>query len=108
MHRLRGLTMTLILCGAAVAARAQSVDPAIGRHVAETTCGECHDVGPDAPAKNPKSGAPSFLAVSRMPSTTGTSLKVFLSTSHAKMPNILLTSEEIDSVAAYILGLSKK
>jgi len=24
------------------------------------------------------------------------------------MPNILLTSEEIDSVAAYILGLSKK
>jgi len=40
-----------------------------------------------------------------MPSTNELAIKVFLRTSHPTMPNFILSPEEIDSVAAYILSL---
>jgi mono/diheme cytochrome c family protein len=43
-----------------------------------------------------------------MPSTTELSIKVFLRSSHKNMPNFILSPEEIDGVAAYILELRKK
>jgi hypothetical protein len=36
---------------------------------------------------------------------TATALKVFLTSSHPKMPNLILTPEETADVAEYILGL---
>jgi len=36
---------------------------------------------------------------------TATALKVFLTNSHPKMPNLILTPEEIADVTAYILSL---
>ena len=36
---------------------------------------------------------------------TATALKVFLTSSHPKMPNLILTPEEIADVTAYILSL---
>ena len=100
----------VICAGAAILtpARAQTTDPSLGRRLAETTCRTCHQIAPDTPALNPKSGAPSFVAVSRMPSTNEIAIKVFLRTSHPTMPNLILTPEELDSVAAYILGLAKQ
>jgi mono/diheme cytochrome c family protein len=89
-------------------AGAQSADPSAGRRIAETTCIACHQIGPSAEPKVPKSGAPSFVDISRMPSTNELAIKVFLRSSRAKMPNIILSSEEIDSIAAYIVGLAKK
>ncbi|QGM44447.1 c-type cytochrome [Methylocystis heyeri] len=100
-----GLFLSFIV---AASAGAQTVDPAAGQRLAEADCAACHQVKPGSPPKNPASKAPSFTAVSRMPSTTALSIKVFLRTSHANMPNIVLTPEEIDSVAAYILSLSGK
>jgi mono/diheme cytochrome c family protein len=41
-----------------------------------------------------------------MPSTTQLSLHVFLRTSHAGMPNILLDEHEIDDLAAYLMSMS--
>jgi len=87
---------------------AQSADPSLGGHLAETTCVACHQVGPEASPKNPKATAPSFVDISRMPSTNELAIKVFLRTSHSTMPNIILSPEEMDSVAAYIVGLAKK
>jgi mono/diheme cytochrome c family protein len=43
-----------------------------------------------------------------MPSTNELAIKVFLRSSHPTMPNIILSPEEIDSVAAYIVGLAGK
>lgn len=94
------------LLGALNSAHAQTVDLAIGRHLAETTCNACHQINAAAP--DPGIGAPSFVAISRLPSTTEIAIKVFLRTSHAQMPNIILTADEIDSVAAYILSLAGK
>ena len=88
-------------------AGAQSVDPSVGRHLAETTCGACHQIEADS-SQSPKSVAPSFMDISRMPSTNELAIKVFLRSSHRAMPNFILSPEEIDSVAAYIVGLAGK
>ena len=96
------------LLALAPAAKAQTADPTTGARLARTVCSTCHAIGDDPKAKHPDPAAPSFVDVSRMPSTTELSLKVFLRSSHKNMPNIILTPEEIDSVAAYILGLGKK
>ena len=42
-----------------------------------------------------------------MPSMSELAIKVFLRTPHPTMPNIILSPEEIDSVAAYIRSLNK-
>ena len=89
-------------------ASAQSVDPSVGRHLAETTCAECHQIGSATSPQNAKPIAPSFQDISRMPSTNERAIKVFLRTSHPTMPNIILSREEIHSVAAYIVGLAGK
>jgi mono/diheme cytochrome c family protein len=85
----------------------QSVDPSVGRHLAETVCSTCHQISATSPpGKNP--AAPSFVDISRMPSTSELAIKVFLRTSHPTMPNFILSPEEIDSVTPYILSLAGK
>lgn len=101
-------TIFALASASAHAAQAQTFDPAIGARLARTVCASCHVIGDDPKAKKPDPAAPSFLDISRMPSTTELSLKVFLRSSHKNMPNIMLSTEEIDSLAAYILGLSRK
>ena len=91
----------------ATAAGAQTVDPSIGRRLAETVCSECHQIdAASPPGSNP--AAPSFVDISRMTSTTELAIKVFLRSSHPHMPDIILSPEEIDSVAAYIIGLAHR
>jgi len=81
---------------------------AVGRRLAETTCSACHQIGAAASSQSPKSGVPSFMDISRMPSTNELAIKVFLRSLHPTMPNIILSREEIDSVAAYIVSLARK
>jgi mono/diheme cytochrome c family protein len=92
----------------AAPAMAASADPTSGAHIAKAECASCHAVGSGAEAKSPDPKAPRFIDVANMPSTTELSLKVFLRSSHKNMPNIILTREEIDSLASYILGLGGK
>ncbi|HWC62361.1 MAG TPA: c-type cytochrome [Rhizomicrobium sp.] len=87
---------------AANAATAQDI--AAGEHIATTWCAGCHQVGKEQPgARN--DAVPSFVSVAKMSSTTATSLQVFLSTSHGKMPDYSLSRNEIRNVSAYILSL---
>ncbi|WP_442755578.1 c-type cytochrome [Methylocystis sp. JAN1] len=106
--RLALLSTIAVFLSAVAPALAQGPDPAVGRRLAEETCASCHAVGAEPDAKSPDSKAPRFLDVAKMPSTTELSLKVFLRSSHRNMPNFLLSPEETDGVAAYILGLKKK
>lgn len=96
----------LILVACAPAAMAQQTDPAPGRRLAERYCTSCHEIRPGETGAGPMATAPPFQLVARMPSTTQLSLHVFLSTSHAGMPNILLSEEEIDELAAYVVSLA--
>lgn len=90
----------------AAPSRAQSVDPSVGRRLAATVCVDCHRIDAATPPKDLKSRAPSFVDIARLPSTNELAIKVFLRTSHADMPNLILSPEEIDSVAAYIVSLA--
>ena len=47
------------------------------------------------------------MTIAEMNTTTNTSLIVFLSTPHARMPHYNLTRDEIRDVSAYIVSLRK-
>ena len=48
---------------------------------------------------------PAFREIANTSGMTATAIRVFLRTSHPKMPNLILTPEETDDVIAYILSL---
>ena len=82
-------------------------DAAAGQALAQRWCSSCHMVAvgqPNALA----TGVPTFAGIARMPSTTALSLRVFLQTPHARMPDLNLTQDEIGDVAAYILTLKAR
>ena len=91
-----------------LSASAQSTDLTIGRHLAEKVCSACHQIEANSQGPGPNPKAPNFVDISRMSSMTELAIKVFLRTPHPSMPNFILSSEEIDSLAAYIHSLSKK
>ncbi|HEY0419413.1 MAG TPA: cytochrome c [Acetobacteraceae bacterium] len=96
------IVVSLIAGGLAGPALAQDGDPREGRALAQTWCGGCHQVAA-APATS--DAVPSFPVIARMPSTTAMSLRAFLSTPHARMPDFRLTDVQISDISAYILSL---
>jgi len=85
--------------------KAQEIgDVAAGRQLSATWCSSCHLVAPSA-SSGIVNGTPTFPAIARMKSTTVLSLRAFLQTPHARMPDLHLTRDEIDNIAAYILSL---
>jgi hypothetical protein len=48
---------------------------------------------------------PAFREIANTPGMTARAIRVFLTSSHPKMPNLILTPEEIADVSAYILSL---
>ena len=105
MHRTPVWLLVALLAGWAAPAAAQEIgDPAAGQRLAETWCGSCHIAGP-ATARGVSNGVPTFAGIGRMKSTTMLSLRVFLQTPHARMPDLHLSREEVDNLAAYILSL---
>jgi mono/diheme cytochrome c family protein len=89
-------------------AGAETTDPSLGRHLAETTCSKCHQIDANSPDPKTSPEAPSFVAIAEMTSMTELAIKVFLQTSHPTMPNFVLTPYEMDSIASYIKGLARK
>jgi len=106
--RMRGLATLLLLGLAAGPALAQPEpgDVRAGRRLAATWCANCHQIGAGGPGPA-SDAAPPLPAIAAMPSTTSLSLRVFLQTPHATMPDYRLTREEMDDVIAYILSLRR-
>jgi mono/diheme cytochrome c family protein len=75
-------------------------NPLVGRQTAATLCAPCHQIG-----ETRRDGAPSFVDIANMPSTTALSLKVFLRSSHKEMPNLIIPDSQTDDLIAYILNL---
>jgi cytochrome c len=76
-----------------------------GHRLAEAWCRDCHAI--DATTVGTRGGPPDFVAVANRASTTGLSLKVFLKTSHQRMPNLIITPDQADDLANYILSLKR-
>ena len=103
LHRSALATFTLCVSLAASGA-ALAQDVRNGEMIAKTWCAGCHVVNGDTPSLGRMDAVPSFSAIAQMSSTTSASLRVFLSTPHANMPDYNLTQKEMTDVSAYILS----
>jgi cytochrome c len=82
-------------------------DIAAGKDFALQVCTPCHVVASDQRAPR-RSVGPDFRAIANIPSTTSISLRVFLSSPHPTMPNLILSKKEQDDVIAYIISLRNR
>lgn len=80
-------------------------DVVVGHALAAHWCAGCHQV--EASPGHARDVPPSFVAVAAMTSTTESSLRAFLQTPHANMPDLKLSQTQIDDLVAYILSLKK-
>jgi cytochrome c551/c552 len=101
----RRLAPAAILALTAVRVHAQDGDAAAGHAFARDACRACHmvEVKPQKPRRIVI--GPSFRDIANTRGMTERALRVFMTTSHPKMPNLILTPEEIADVSAYILSL---
>jgi mono/diheme cytochrome c family protein len=102
---LRTTMLASALAAMAWNATAQDGDVATGRAFAREACIPCHVVEPNNASPRVVVIGPNFQDIANTKGMTATALRVFLTTSHPTMPNLILTSEQIADVAAYILSL---
>jgi cytochrome c len=98
-------TATLAAALAAAAANANGQDIAAGQAFAREACNACHVTQPDERGLRRFEVGPAFRDIANTPGMTATALQLFLTSSHPKMPNLILTPEEKADVIAYILSL---
>jgi len=89
------------------AAKAQDADIAAGAAYAEEVCAACHAVLANE-NMSPLPQAPTFQSVADTPGMTEMALTVWMQSSHPTMPNIILKSDELRYVVAYIRSLDRK
>ena len=97
--------LAAVLPNTAVSAAAQEGNVAAGHTFASEACKACHVV--DAQEKSPRNLviAPAFRDIANTPGMTATALRVFLTSSHPKMPNLILGPQQTADVIAYILSM---
>lgn len=100
-------SLLFLMAALVSASSSQAQNRANGELIAKTWCAGCHIIDGASPQFGRSDAIPSFPAVANMPSTTAISLRVFLSTPHARMPDYNLTQQEIADVSDYILSLKK-
>ena len=83
--RSMAIAITLAVTASLAAGMARAQDVGAGQRIAQTWCRNCHNV--DDRQSRSSDAVPSFLSIAQMNSTTQTSLTVFLSSPHGKMPD---------------------
>jgi len=105
MNRFNAVAWTLALCLAPAAAQAvETATPQQGLVVARERCAFCHGVE-YGDALSPNVLAPTFQAIADTPGMTATALSVALRSTHRMMPDLILSSEEIAAIGAYLATL---
>jgi cytochrome c len=99
------VTLATVLATTALSAHAQDGDVAAGHAFAREACNACHVVEAEQRAPRHIAIGPAFRDIAKTRGITATALRVFLTTSHPKMPNLILTPEETADVITYILSL---
>ena len=102
---IRRTTLIATLAAATLSTHAQDGEIAAGHSFARAACSACHVV--DAEERPPRRIfiGPAFRNIANTPGITATALHVFLTTSHPKVPNPIVTTEQMADVIAYILSL---
>jgi mono/diheme cytochrome c family protein len=106
-HLARSFMIGALILATACPANAQEASAVLaGAEVAKDWCSGCHAVDPRQALGTDI--APSLAAIAAMPATTAMSLHAFLTTPHERMPDLKLSSTDIDNVVAYILSLRRR
>ena len=106
LHYIRQATLAAALAATTLSAQAQGGDIAAGHFFARSACSACHVV--DAEQQRPPARifiGPAFSNIANKPVVTATALRLFLTTSHPKVPNPIIMTEQMADVIAYILSL---
>jgi len=103
---MRNAAVLLAVLTSAASAAGQPLpgDPQDGAAIAQRQCASCHDVSPGRSLAR-VAVAPGFQVIADRTTSTSISLRVFLWTPHADMPDVMLTPEQVDAVVSYILSL---
>jgi mono/diheme cytochrome c family protein len=78
--------------------------PAKGLSIARQICSECHAIDKSQLA-SPNPASPRFVAIANSKGITALALTVALRTSHREMPNLILETDDLRDVIAYIISL---
>lgn len=78
----------------------------LGLEYAQKNCSSCHAVLIEE-ARSPEPKSLPFKIIANTPGITQTSLRVFLQTSHATMPNLMVKGSDADNLITYILSLQE-
>jgi mono/diheme cytochrome c family protein len=101
----RAAALAVTLAATAFNANAEDGDIATGHAFAREACKVCHMVEAEEGSSRMIVIGPAFREIANAPGMTATAISVFLTSSHPRMPNLILTPEEITDVSAYILSL---
>jgi mono/diheme cytochrome c family protein len=104
--RSAALLGVMAVVAAPALAQPEPGDARAGQRLAAAWCANCHQVAPGGPGPS-TDAAPAFAGIAAMPSTTSMSLRVFLQSPHASMPDYRLTREQLDDLVAYLLSLRR-
>ena len=107
--------ISLALAGAVLQAQAGTIPPArleipdaaAGDDLAHNLCINCHVVDKRGPVSR-TDRVPSFPWIANQKGETETSITVWLSTFHERMPQFRLTDAQIRDLSTYIISLRNK
>jgi len=91
------------LISASAAARAPDVDH--GAVLAKRWCAACHIVSADQ--KSGQDNPPPFATIAKTPGLNAEKIAQFLMDPHPKMPDMQLSRQEAEDLAAYIVSLGR-
>jgi len=104
LHAILGGCLVGLAALAAAQAGDMTGDAARGHRLSVEVCGGCHAV-----EKGARGGEmpdpPGFQRLADDPAMTALALRVFLTTPHWDMPDLILTDHEIDDIIAWIHSL---
>jgi mono/diheme cytochrome c family protein len=106
-----GAVMAGPIAGPVAAGAQEWGDAGKGLQFARKACAECHAVL-KRQALSPAPNAPTFKEIANTPGMTWTALVVWFRSVHPtvpkRMPNFILSDDDMDNVIAYILSLRDK
>ena len=104
---MRAATAVLGIVFSCAASAQESGSVTDGLSFALRVCGECHAVVRGAgDSRHPD--APPFSFMAQIPGLTALALTVSLQGAHRKMPDLVLTHQEMQDVTAYIMSLRRR
>jgi len=78
-----------------------------GLELAQQVCSECHAIRREQ-IRSPNPQSPTFVEIATTPGMTAVAVLVALTTPHAGMPMFILTTNQRENIAAYILSLKER